>query len=91
MKQIPEVVINLVNHAIVHQMSLASCHMNLIQVNLLNWVSPIDSDFISPKRVKESPVQLKCKVNEVVELGANGGAGNLVICEVLCMLLTMLL
>ena len=85
-KQIPEVVINLVNHAIVHQMSLAS---SPYEPNTSEFIkagfTPIDSDFISPKRVKESPVQFECKVNEVVELGANGGAGNLVICEVLCM------
>ena len=85
-KQRPEVVINLVNHAIVHQMSLAS---SPYEPNTSEFIkagfTPIDSDFVSPKRVKESPVQFECKVNEVVELGANGGAGNLVICEVLCM------
>ena len=85
-KQRPEVVINLVNHAIVHQMSLAS---SPYKPNISEFIkagfTPIDSDFVSPKRVKESPVQFECKVNEVVELGAKGGAGNLVICEVLCM------
>ena len=85
-KQRPEVVINLVNHAIVHQMSLAS---SPYEPNTSEFIkagfTPIDSDFVSPKRVKESPVQFECKVNEVVELGAKGGAGNLVICEVLCM------
>jgi len=85
-KQRPEVVINLVNHAIVHQMSLAS---SPYEPNTSEFIkagfTPIDSDFVSPKRVKESPVQFECKVNEIVELGAKGGAGNLVICEVLCM------
>ena len=85
-KQRPEVVINLVNHAIVHQMSLAS---SPYEPNTSEFIkagfTPIDSDFVSPKRVNESPVQFECKVNEVVELGAKGGAGNLVICEVLCM------
>ena len=45
--------------------------------------TPVVSDTIRPFRVKESPVQLECKVLEVKELGENGGAGNLVICEVL--------
>ncbi len=40
------------------------------------------SDTVRPMRVAESPVQFECKVNEVIELGENGGAGNLVICEV---------
>ena len=85
-KQRPEVVINLVNHAIVHQMSLASSPYEPHTSEFIKaGFTPIDSDFVSPKRVKESPVQFECKVNEVVELGANGGAGNLVICEVLCM------
>jgi hypothetical protein len=42
----------------------------------------LESDLIKPKRVGESPVQFECKVNEVVELGQEGGAGNLIICEV---------
>jgi hypothetical protein len=46
-------------------------------------LTPTASETIKPFRVKESPVQFECKVNEVIELGQNGGAGNLVICEVL--------
>jgi hypothetical protein len=42
----------------------------------------LDSDVVKPKRVAESPVQFECKVNEVIELGDQGGAGNLIICEV---------
>ena len=85
-KEKAEVVINLVNHAIVHQMSLASSPYDpKVNEFVKAGFTAIDSDFVSPKRVKESPVQFECKVNEVVELGANGGAGNLVICEVLCM------
>ena len=85
-KEKPEVVINLVNYAIVHQMSLASSPYEPKTSEFVKaGFTAIDSDFVAPKRVKESPVQFECKVNEVVELGANGGAGNLVICEVLCM------
>jgi hypothetical protein len=43
----------------------------------------LPSDLIKPSRVAEAPVQFECKVNEIIELGKNGGAGNLVICEVL--------
>ena len=85
-KEKPEVVINRVNHAIGHQMSLASSpYEPKISEFVKAGFTAIDSDFVAPKRVKESPVQFECKVNEVVELGENGGAGNLVICEVLCM------
>jgi hypothetical protein len=47
--------------------------------------TPVESEMIKPARVKESPVQMECKVIEVKELGTNGGAGNLVICEVVRM------
>lgn len=83
-KEIKEVVINVVNHDIVQQMSLSSspydaCIDEFVKAGL----TPIPSEEIRPFRVKESPVQFECKVNEIVELGQNGGAGNLVICEVL--------
>ncbi len=84
-KNLPEVVINLVNHSIVHQMSLASSPYEPgISEFVKSGLTPIDSEFIKPKRVKESPVQLECKVNQIIELGSEGGAGNLILCEVLC-------
>ena len=43
----------------------------------------LKSDLVKPFRVKESPVQMECKVNEIITLGRNGGAGNLIICEIL--------
>jgi hypothetical protein len=46
-------------------------------------LTPIKSDTVKPFRVKESPVQFECKVNQIIELGKSGGAGNLIICEVL--------
>jgi hypothetical protein len=45
----------------------------------------LESELVRPRRVAESPVQFECKVNQVIELGAEGGAGNLIICEVVKM------
>lgn len=82
-KNIKEVVINVVNHDIVQQMSLASSPYDAsIDEFVKAGLTPVPSELIKPFRVKESPVQFECKVNEIVELGQNGGAGNLVICEV---------
>jgi len=79
----PEVVINIVNHAIVHQMSLASSPYPPGTSEFVKaGFTALESDIVKPKRVGESPVQFECKVNEVVELGDGGGAGNLIICEV---------
>ncbi|MFO0495426.1 MAG: flavin reductase family protein [Flavobacteriia bacterium] len=79
----PEVVINVVNYDIVHQMSLASSpYAPGVSEFTKAGFTPIASETISPMRVAESPVQFECKVNEVIELGDGGGAGNLIICEV---------
>lgn len=82
-KKIPEVVINVVNYDILHQMSLSSSpYAPEIDEFVKAGFTPLPSDTIRPMRVKESPVQFECKVNQVIELGDQGGAGNLVICEV---------
>lgn len=82
-KEVPEVVINVVNYDMVHQMSLASSPFGPdVDEFTKAGFTALDADLIKPKRVGESPVQFECKVNEVVELGDQGGAGNLVICEV---------
>lgn len=83
-KEVPEVVINVVTHEMVHQMSLASSpyDSDVSEFEKAGFTS-LESDMITPPRVKESPVQFECKVNEVIELGDQGGAGNLIICEVL--------
>lgn len=82
-KALAEVVINVVNYDIVQQMSLASSpYEKGISEFVKAGFTPIASETIRPKRVLESPVQFECKVNEVVELGTEGGAGNLIICEV---------
>lgn len=83
-KENPEVVINIVNYSMVHQTSLASTeYPKGVNEFVKAGFTPIPSEKIKPFRVKESPVQLECKVNQVIELGQNGGAGNLVICEIL--------
>ncbi|MES2555652.1 MAG: flavin reductase family protein [Bacteroidota bacterium] len=82
-KQIPEVVINIVNHDILHQMSLSSSpYAPGVDEFVKAGFTPVASETIRPMRVLESPVQFECKVNQVIELGDQGGAGNLVICEV---------
>jgi flavin reductase (DIM6/NTAB) family NADH-FMN oxidoreductase RutF len=80
----PEVVINVVNYDIVHQMSLASSPFapGVSEFKKAGFTA-LASEAVAPKRVAESPVQFECKVIEVKELGNQGGAGNLVICEVL--------
>lgn len=83
---VPEVCINMVNYAMVQQMSLSSCEYPK-DVNEFEKAgfTAVASEMIRPPRVAESPVQLECKVLEVKALGDGGGAGNLIICEVLRM------
>lgn len=78
-----EVVINVVNYDMVQQTSLASTeYAQGVNEFLKSGFTPIPSDVVKPFRVKESPVQFECKVNQIIPLGNEGGAGNLVICEV---------
>lgn len=78
-----EVVINIVNYAIVQQMSLSSSeYPEGVNEFEKAGFTMLKSDLIKPFRVAESPVQFECKVNDVVFTGDKGGAGNLVICEV---------
>ncbi len=81
--EIKEVVINVVNYEIVQQMSLASTEYakGINEFDKAGFTM-LKSDIVKPFRVAESPVQFECKVNEIVALGSKGGAGNLVICEV---------
>jgi flavin reductase (DIM6/NTAB) family NADH-FMN oxidoreductase RutF len=79
-----EVVINVVNYSIVQQASLSSTeYAEGVDEFLKSGLTAIPSDIVQPYRVKESPVQFECKVNQIIPLGNEGGAGNLVICEVL--------
>lgn len=82
-KKVPEVVINVVTYDMVHPMSLTSSpYAPGINEFEKGGFTALESETIKPKRVAESPIQFECKVIEVKELGENGGAGNLVICEV---------
>lgn len=79
-----EVVINVVNYDIVHQMSLSSSeYAEGVNEFEKAGLTMLKSDIVKPFRVAESPVQFECKVTEIIKLGNEGGAGNLVICEVL--------
>jgi len=79
-----EVVINIANYAIVEQMSLASTEYGKgVNEFIKAGLTSIASEIVKPPRVKEAPVALECRVNDVISLGPEGGAGNLVICEVL--------
>jgi len=82
--KVKEVVINVVNYPIVQQMSLSSTEYDK-GVNEFEKAgfTMLPSEVIKPFRVAESPIQFECKVNEVVALGNEGGAGNLIVCEVL--------
>jgi flavin reductase (DIM6/NTAB) family NADH-FMN oxidoreductase RutF len=78
-----EVVINIVSYAMVQQMSLASTEYDKgINEFEKAGFTQLASDIVKPPRVAESPVQFECKVNDIIQLGAEGGAGNLIICEV---------
>lgn len=80
-----EVVINVVNFDMVQQMSLSSTeYATGVDEFIKAGLTAVPSDVVTPPRVAESPVQFECKVIEIKELGSDGGAGNLVICEVVC-------
>ena len=82
-EQVKEVVINMVNFDIVQQMSLASTEYpeNINEFKKAG-LTMLESDLVKPFRVAESPIQFECKVNDIIKLGTEGGAGNLIICEV---------
>lgn len=82
--EVPEVTINIVNFAMVEQVSLASTEFER-EVNefVKSGLTPVESTTVKPPYVKESPAAFECKVLEVKALGKEGGAGNLVICEVI--------
>ena len=83
---IPEVVINICDYNMVQQVSLSSCeYPKTVDEFIKAGFTKEPSLLVKPPRVKESPVQLECKVIEVKPLGTEGGAGNLVIAEVLMM------
>ncbi|MFI5148914.1 MAG: flavin reductase family protein [Bacteroidia bacterium] len=85
-QEIKEVVINVVNYDLVHQASLASAeYAKGVNEFTKAGLTPLPSVKVKPFRVKESPVQMECIVKQVIELGTEGGAGNLIICEIVLM------
>jgi flavin reductase (DIM6/NTAB) family NADH-FMN oxidoreductase RutF len=81
-----EVVINMVSYSMVQQMSLSSCeYPKGVDEFTKAGFSKKASEVVKPFRVAESPVQMECKVEQVIETGTEGGAGNLIICRVLRM------
>lgn len=82
-KAVPEVVINVVTHAMVQQVSVASGeYPEGVSEFAKSGLTPLASERVRPFRVRESPVQFECVVQQVIETGQGGGAGNLVLCEV---------
>lgn len=82
-ENVKEVVINVVNYDLVQQASLSSTEYSE-GVNEFEkaGLTMVKSDIVKPFRVAESPVQFECIVKEIIKLGTEGGAGNLIICEV---------
>jgi flavin reductase (DIM6/NTAB) family NADH-FMN oxidoreductase RutF len=84
--EVPEVVINICDYDMVQQVSLASCeYPKEVNEFIKAGFTQEAATLVKPPMVKESKIQMECKVLEVKPLGTEGGAGNLVICEVLCM------
>lgn len=84
--EVPEVVINIVDYDMVQQTSLSSCeYPKGVNEFVKAGFTEEKATIVRPPMVKESKVKMECRVLEVKPLGTEGGAGNLVICEVLCM------
>lgn len=86
LEEIPEVVINIVDYAMVQQVSLASCDFPK-EINEFTKAGFTEekATLLTPPMVKESKIKMECRVIEIKSLGTEGGAGNLVLCEVLRM------
>ncbi len=81
-----EVVINTVSYSMVQQMSLSSCeYPRGVDEFAKAGFTKLPAEMVKPWRVAESPVHLECRVRDIIKTGNEGGAGNLVICEVLVM------
>lgn len=84
--EVPEVVINAVSYGMVQQVSLASAeYPKGVNEFVKAGFTEVPSELVKPPRVGEAPVSMECKVLQVVQTGDAGGAGNLVICQVLLM------
>lgn len=78
-----EVVINVVPHRLVRQMALTSVNFPKdVDEFEMAGLTPVPSDLVKPYRIQESPIQFECVVNEIFTLGEHGGAGHLIVCQV---------
>lgn len=83
---VPEVVIHVVSYPMVEQASLASCeYPQGVNEFVKAGFTEVKSVKVRPPRIAEAPIAMECVVRQVVELGQEGGAGNLVVCEVVLM------
>lgn len=81
--EVKEVVINVVNYDMVEQTSLSSTeYQQGVNEFIKSGLTPVPADMVQPLIVAESPVSMECKVIDIIELGKEGGAGNMVVCEV---------
>jgi len=81
--EVPEVVINIVNYAMVEQMSLSStAYEKGVNEFIKAGFTQIKSETVKPPRVAEAPVSFECSVTEIIELATTPGAGNLILCKV---------
>jgi len=79
-----ECVIQVVTHSMIMQMNLASGEYGAdVDEFVVSGFTPVDSDLVKPKRVKESPFQMECSLQQMVPLGTDIGSGNLAICEII--------
>lgn len=84
--EVPEAVINIVDYQMIQQVSLSSCeYPKETDEFIKSGFTKKASLLVKPPRVKESPIQMECKVLEVKHMGTEGGAGNLIICEIMLM------
>ena len=84
--EVPECVINMVDYAMVQQVSLSSCEFPKgVDEFVKAGFTKESATMVKPPMVKEAKIKLECRVNEVKSLGEEGGAGQLVIAEILCM------
>ena len=84
--EVPECVINMVDYDMVQQMSLSSCEFAKgVDEFIKAGFTKEAATMVKPPMVKEAKIKLECRVNEIKSLGDQGGAGQLVIAEVLCM------
>ena len=83
LKEVPECVINIVNYDMVQQMSLSSCEYAKNTNEFIKaGFTELPSTLVRPPRVAESPIQLECTISDIISLGEQAGAGNLVIAHI---------